>query len=525
MATLPLDTEGWKPIEFDCMIQDILGNEVYKKCDLATLSDRTIYYCITIPGVNEWVRKTSTNELEAVVNSSNDNNNKSQSQSGSNKNSSTTNNGTSSDVDRISFSLVNYSYPIPSDGKNKSCLIKVYDNNLVDRLRVNDIVRVKGFIEPDQFHDESQLLTNKNSKNEDGVDQDNMGTALLDQLSADHDFEPASDLPHNLVPRIHVTTMKKLSHINPLLPEVLSRDVIDIDRIRLARARLSTIITQLFGGDSLASEYMILSLISGIHRRKDVTSLGQFTIGLSGIKPEMNFLVEKLYEIIAKITTHSHYIDMSIANLNNLCFTPHKDHVNNKMIAGTLQLPDGLYLMLNETALCEGLLTAQGTSNLETLNQIIRWQRHKYDFKFHSVEIDTDLKILVVSQGKSILPVPYTIKLSDDSGIIESMRQACASVNDFLTVELLEMFRYFITALKDVPDYRIPDDVSRSIEQDFVAWRKQEGGSDFSADDLSSYMTLARYLTISRGELVLTHDIWKETVQMEKTRVERLKCK
>lgn len=507
------EAKDWKEISFRGMIQDILGNEIFGSPG-DKLQDRTIFYCITIPGENEWIRE---------------------------KNGFSKFDSTNGDTDRKSFSLVNYSYPIP-DGQNKSCLIKVYETNLVDRLRVNDIVHVTGVVEPNEYEDDSKLLTNKNSPKDDQSDivvnetteatvvtgerNNNANPQLETLINPIDNFEPASDFPHHLVPRVHVRTLKKLTHINPLLPDVMTRASIDISRLRLARARLSTILTQLFGGDTLVTEYLILSLISKIHRRKDVTTLGQLTIGLSGFKPEMKFLINKLYELVAKITTHSHYIDLSIANLNNLRFTPYKDHDNNKMIAGTLQLPDGLYLMLNETALTEGLLTPQGTSNVETLNQIIRRQRHNYDFKFHSVEIDTDLKVLVISEGKSVLNVPYNVPLEkNDPETISSMRLACESVDDFLNEDLLNMFRYYITALQDVPEYTIPEEVQKLIQEDFCLLRKESeanGKPLFSASDLSSYITLARYLTISRGETLLTSEIWREICLMESARTARI---
>ena len=536
--------KSWKFIQFRCMIQDILGNEIYSRHNSDKLSDRTIFYCITIPGENEWVRKTgcSSDGLDNFE------------LGGSAGN---------CDQDRLSISLVNYSFPIP-DGKNKSCLIKVYDVNLVDCLRVNDIVQVGGLVEPIEFEDHAELLTNKNSpqsaphsgdtSNVNGISSNNNDNSnsnsniinnnsngatiissnnnsnnnvLPTSLSIDNDFEPAKDFPERLVPRIHVRTMKKLPHINPLLPQVIEPTAIDVTRLRMAKARLSTILEQLLGGDSLATEYLIFSLISRIHKRKDVTALGQLTIGLTGFKPEMRFLAEKLYEIVSKITTHSHYIDLSIANLNNLRFTPEKDNENNKMIAGTLQLPDGLYLMLNETALTEGLLTNQGTSNLGTLNHIIQWQKHKYNFQFHSVEIDTDLKILVISEGKSILPVHLSVRIDkNDTETINSMRQACEAVDDFLSEDLLNMFRYYITSLMVIPAFNIPDDVEKSIGSDFVAWRKADEENNrivFSADELSLRMTLARYLTFSRGDTTLTRDIWEEVCRMETARIERLK--
>lgn len=516
-------------VEFRCMIQDVLGNEIYEGTD-GKLKDRTIFYCITIPGENEWVRNSPKgNKNDFMTNTGTPTRMLAQENGSSNNSNSNSNNNDETANTRLSFSLVNWSYPIPSDGKNKSCLIKVYDSKVAELLRVNDIVQVGGFIEPphnDAAH--RPVLTDEGSPNNTNTTSTSSGVAGDNHaihIAFDTGFEPASDFPHRLVPRVHVKTLKKLNHINPLLPDLLAWDKVNVNTIKLARARLSTILTQLFGGDSLAAEYLILSLISRIHRRKDVTTLGQLTIGLSGFKPEMKFLIEKLYEIIAKITTHSHYIDMSIANLNNLRFTPKKDHDNNKMIAGTLQLPDGLYLVLNESALSEGQLTVDGTENISTLNQIIRWQRLNYNFKFHSVEIDTDLKVLVISEGKSILTVPYNVPLEkNDPETIKSMREACEAVNDFLTEEFLNMSRYFITALKDVPDYEIPDEVQKRIQQDFVNWRKGAGANSkviFSADDLSSYMTLARYLTVSRGETVLTNEIWTETCQMETTRQSR----
>lgn len=525
-TTLHPEAKNWKPVEFRCMIQDILGNEVYCEHNSEKLGDRTIFYCITVPGENDWVRICPKGDKNEFMTNYGQSTKTTELSSRENGNQSESNR---EKTIRLSSYLVNWSFPIPSDGKNKSCLIKVYDIKLVEYLRVNDIVQVSGLVEPAEFEDDSQLMTNKNSPNGNGENSprghgnnENLPTIS----SGDSDFEPASDFPHRLVPRVHVRKLKKLKHINPLLPDIVSRDRIDVATVKLARARLSTILTQLLGGDTLATEYLILSLISRIHRRGAAGHLGQFSVGLTRFKPEMKFLIEKLSDFIAKITTHSHYIEMSIANLNNLRFTPTKDHDNNKMIAGTLQLPDGLYLLLNEIALTEGHLNAQGTENLATLSQIIRWQQHNYNFKFHSVKIDTDLKILVISEGKSILPVPYTVPLeNNDSETIGSMRQACENVDDFLTEDLLNMFRYYITALIDVPEYSIPEEVTETVEKYFTDRRSLEeerGLTLFSPEELSSYMTMARYLTISRGETVLTREIWEETCKLESARRARL---
>lgn len=559
-----MDMENWEPVELRCMIQDILGSEVYCKNDNPNdLGDRTIFYCITIPGENEWVRSSpktngkdfltsnepslfTTNSSTATSNNntssnsaSNDhsattsgqqqpllNDENSNSNSNSHQQHSNSNNGVTILTDRektkkLSLYLVNLSFPIPI-GKKSSCLIKVYDMKLVENLRVNDLIHVSGFLEPIEFDDDAKLLTTKSS----AQNGDNQYETTMPSVIHHDDFEPACDFSHRLVPRVHVQKIKKVKHINPLLPEIITRDKLDINTIRLAKARLTTFVTQLLGGDALASEYLIMSLIAKIHRRETTTSLGQFSIGISGFKPEMKFLVSKLYNFISRITTHSHYIDLSIAQLNSLRFTPSKDIDNNKMIAGTLQLPDGLCLFLNETALAEGQLNSLGLQNIEALGNIISWQRLTYDFKFHSVQIDTDLKVLVISEGKSILPVTIRIQLkNNDAETISAMEQACESVDAFLTDETLNMFRYYITSLIEVPEYTIPADVKDLIEQNFIDWRKNQsadGERIMSADDLSVLMTTARYQTISRGETMLTREIWQETYRMDAERQARL---
>lgn len=495
-------------VEFRCMIQDTFGTEIYS-LPQGGFADRTLFYCINIPGENNWVRDHSQQSIKNEF-MTNSNRLKIKEMDLTDRN------------QRIGFNLVNKSYPL-ANGINSACLIKLYDLKLADDYKVNDIIHVVGNIEKQ---------TPVEGDNPDQNQPESGGQVDGDQqqkLQHDLDFEPSSDLPDELVPRVHVTSIKKMSHINPLLPHDLAQNSLDKTNILLARARLSTILTELLGGDSLTTEYLIMYLLSGIYKRKDVTTLGQMTLNLIGFKPNMKFLIEKLCDLFNKITTHSTKLELSIANLTNLCFTPKKDHENNKMIAGALQLPLGHYLMLDETALSEGTLNAQGTDNIATLAHIIQWQRHNYNFQFHRVEIETDLRILVFSEGKSLLPIQYSIKLEkNDDVAVELMKQACDSVNDFLTEDLLNMFRVYITSLMNFKDYKIPEQVQQTIEQNFVEWRKQkdqDGNPVFSTDDLSSYLSLARILTISKGETELTLEIWKELCDKESERQSRLQSK
>jgi hypothetical protein len=54
-----------------------------------------------------------------------------------------------------------------------------------------------------------------------------------------------------------------------------------------------------------------------------------------------------------------------------------------------------------------GELNAKGLMNFNSIKDIITWQKLNYDFNYHHQEFHTDIRILTLSQTKSILPVIY----------------------------------------------------------------------------------------------------------------------
>ena len=51
----------------------------------------------------------------------------------------------------------------------------------------------------------------------------------------------------------------------------------------------------------------------------------------------------------------------------------------------------GTHLILDETLLSAGQLNNTGCLNLQALTNILTWQKVKYDFQYHVVEISCDL--------------------------------------------------------------------------------------------------------------------------------------
>lgn len=92
---------------------------------------------------------------------------------------------------------------------------------------------------------------------------------------------------------------------------------------------------------------------------------------------------------------------------------PNKDYNKNKLITGMLQLPDNFQLIIDETNLSAGELNAKGLLNFNSIKGIIETQRLGYDFNYHHQEFETKLRILTLSESKSILPVIFCFKYSN----------------------------------------------------------------------------------------------------------------
>jgi hypothetical protein len=101
----------------------------------------------------------------------------------------------------------------------------------------------------------------------------------------------------------------------------------------------------------------------------------------------------------------SYLFPLTIDNLNKLNLIPNKDYNKNKLITGILQLPDKFSLIIDETLLNTGELKEKGLINFNSIKDVIKWQRLNYDFSYHTQEFQTDLRVLVFSEAKSIIPV------------------------------------------------------------------------------------------------------------------------
>ncbi|KAG8224647.1 hypothetical protein J437_LFUL003081, partial [Ladona fulva] len=427
-------------VRFRCMVQDIYNPEFYlsyyevlnkdtgetrmesgKYRDVTSLkpneeivyespknvnSERQTFYCVSIPGMNEWtVEKSCSSDAQTRLSSTSQPStscgmiasNDSRKRSAEVENECQPENR-SSVGEKVAHSdskkkepefLLNF--PVPG-GEDKSCLVKVYDN--LDAFVLNEIVEVVGFLSVDPAM--ATFISDKEKEGENVAEMD-----------VDDQEELALNPPPSLVPRIHIVAAKKLSHANPLLPKKCheSWDTVSkslLSEAKLIRDELMLVLTQLLLGDQLAAEYMLCHLVSTIYLRNDALCLGQLSLNLCNVPNRDNYS-KRLYDILTLMLPHSHYLPMTIDNINKLTFRPKKDYKTNRLTSGILQLSSNTHLVLDETVLTTGQLDSNGVHNVTALGHLITQQRVDYDFQFYNMEFQANIPVLTLSEGKSLL--------------------------------------------------------------------------------------------------------------------------
>jgi hypothetical protein len=94
-----------------------------------------------------------------------------------------------------------------------------------------------------------------------------------------------------------------------------------------------------------------------------------------------------------------------------------KDYDGNRLLSGILQLSAHTHLVLDETCLEPGQLDSNGVHNVAALGTLISQQKVDYDFQYYKLEFQTDVPVLVLSEGKSLLPVSFNVVFREHSNM------------------------------------------------------------------------------------------------------------
>lgn len=114
-----------------------------------------------------------------------------------------------------------------------------------------------------------------------------------------------------------------------------------------------------------------------------------------------------------------------------------------------LQLAPHTHLVLDETQLQAGKLEASGVKAIASIAYLINNQKIKCDFQFLDVEINVDTPVLVLSEGKSMLPSNCHVPLMGQSENVDLMKETFEAAKFYLQPKL-DSIRRFLTILKVV---------------------------------------------------------------------------
>lgn len=402
--------------------------------------------------------------------------------------------------------VADLNFPLPGE-QGPACLVKIYTE--CTKICVNDMLEVVGVLSNDpalaSFPDEEK----KSSFVEPATDM--VGV----------EEEMAHSPPPSLVPRLHAVAISKLSHNNPHLPNTLTGNTHVESLLAEAadiRQQLLTILTEATLGDHAAAEFLLCHLISTVYARADVVPLGKFSLNLSGC-PRNSSYAKNFYALLEQLVSTSHYIPMTLTNMNESKFCPKKDYTENRLKSGILQLAANTNLVVDETVMSAGQLNATGVQNLTALGNVIRWQKCEYDFGFHKQEFETNLAVMVLSEGKSMIECDARVILHP-SLTISNYETHITNLLSKLTSPFVEKVRSFLTLVR-LKEYSLPETMQKDIEEDFVEMRKQDS-KNLTVEDFHSLLVLARLLSLSHGRCELTKEDWQHAKQLEQQRKMRL---
>ncbi|XP_035673341.1 mini-chromosome maintenance complex-binding protein-like [Branchiostoma floridae] len=505
--------------------------------------DRQTLYCVPVPGENPWVKQGFTNSSQARVLPSTsyqpvrnkrgleeeedqtplpgNNAPTSEGQNCSREVSNTPEpesteakrTRTEDEAGALPSPIPDLNFPLPGE-TGPACLVKVYQSS--DSLKLNDVIEFVGVLSIDPA-----LATFNTAAGETATSAYEDGGDMMDI-----EEQAAHSPPPSLVPRLHAILTNKLVHTNPGLPVDLTTPTAVsgittlTSEVPQIRQQLCSLLTEALLGDSLAAEYLLLHLISSVYGRRDVVALGKFSLNISGCPGETSY-PQLLYRLLQELTTKSHFLPLTLANMNSLRIIPKKDYTANRLLSGVLQLSERTLLVLDETQLEPGQLQTTGVLNVQALGTAVQWQKVDYDFDFHKTEFPCNLRMLLLSEGRSLIQTDCQVPLQPPSPP-QQLENTFQRVQASLTGDYLAKVRSYLT-VTELMEYTLPEDIQKVIEEDFVQMRSADP-KNMTAEDLHSLLVVARLLALSIGQTTLSQEVWGRAKQLETERKTRVKA-
>ncbi|XP_016994128.2 mini-chromosome maintenance complex-binding protein [Drosophila takahashii] len=388
--------------------------------------------------------------------------------------------------------------PLPGR-PSMACMVKVYED--FDTYQLNSLVDFVGFL---------------------SVSSLDVATLDIDDCENLSELQAAHPSPF-LIPRLHAFGVQMLPHANPLLDKSLRQPIEPCEEVNPSQLAVHKDLRMLLKlclfDDDLAAEYLLSHLISSVYSRSEMQSIGKFALNLCNLPKECLEYSTQLYEILELLLPASHRLPMTLEALNTAAFAPKKDYETNKLVSGVLQLAPHTHLVLDETCMQQGKLEANGVHAIQHLAHLINNQELKCDFQYYQIDYHANIPVLVLSEGRSMLPSDFIMPINADAKAVELFAESLKAARHYLQAPRLQQFRKYLTTARISP-FSVSEEHTEMIQQDFVDMRKANAKSN--ADDLHGLLVLSRLLGIARGKDTLDKETWQMATEFEAKRRQRL---
>jgi len=392
-------------------------------------------------------------------------------------------------------------FPIPSEeqrgrGAATACIVKLYDADS-EALHLCDTIEVIGIlcVSPGM----ADLPDAETGKMED-------------------DWRDARHPPTSLVPRLHALAVRQLPFHHPLLPysaswlsearlaSAFQRQFAAAGAMLTARSAAAEHLSKCLGGDALAAEYLLMLLVSRSFAQHGEKLLGTWSLNLAGC-PE-GFDADALREAAAELVPRAVHLEVNPASLNSQRWRVRKDFVANRLVSSQLQLAAGTLLMLDETKMTEGELTADGYKALESVKSLVTENKLSCDFQSYDVNIPLEVASVLLSRRKSLVK---------DVDVLLPMQTSAGLASNAVAPEAISSARWLLALVTRSPrPVIIPDEVTHVFSEDFARARQE---FKVKPELAHTWVGLARARCLTFGENELSMQRWREVMEMEQARL------
>ena len=385
------------------------------------------------------------------------------------------------------------------------CVMKIYDD-MLDQFKMNKSYEFVGTLEYSPLSKEEQKEV------------------------ADF-YEQNGSLPPNAIPdmdrypKIHVMTYLEHPYKNATK---YRKDVTALDSEQTAKIRktLFSIFTELYGGDELAAEYVLLTLLSKVQRRDEGVPIGVSWINIYSTDCDISREIIKGTERAFKLfTQNTFYSQIDLESLSSIQLIPKKDYNTNRLSRGGLQMLNSTIVLLDETQMKEGKSEGENLIlNMGGVASLIEEQVVKYNFQFHEQLFEWSSPVVIVSTGRSVFknatPIP----------ICTTKKPNVDALND-LDSEVINEIRTYFNQISRKEPMTVSEECTNYIQDLYVKLRKEEEEEindkkkdvrEVGAKTLHSWLTLANLKVASLGLTECETDIINYVYEMEQSRIKRV---